>query len=64
MAYRGRMGKLLLLLLAAVVVFFIVSAVISAVVATLHFLFWIGLVLVVIFGALALTHRMRRSERR
>ncbi len=53
-----------MLLLAAVVVFFIVSAVISAVVATLHFLFWIGLVLVVIFGALALSHRMRRSERR
>jgi hypothetical protein len=34
------------------------------VVATLHFLFWIGLVLVVIFGALALSHRMRRPERR
>jgi arginine exporter protein ArgO len=53
-----------MLLLAAVIVFFIVSAVISAVVATLHFLFWIGLVLVVIFGTLALSHRMRRSERR
>jgi hypothetical protein len=54
------MGKLILFLLAAVVLFMIVSAVIS----TLHFLFWLAVVVFVLLGAFRLTAMMRRPSRR
>ena len=60
LAYREGMGKLLLILLAAFAVFMLISLVISA----LHFLFWIGLVVLVVFGALRLTSVLRHSPRR
>jgi hypothetical protein len=60
MTYRGVMGKLILFLIAALLVFMVVSVVISA----LHFLFWVAVVLLVIFGAFRLSSGMRRSSRR
>lgn len=60
LAYREGMGKLLLILLAAFAVFMLISLVISA----LHFLFWIALVVLVVFGALRLTSVLRHSPRR
>jgi hypothetical protein len=60
LAYREGMGKLLLILLAAFAVFMLISLVISA----LHFLFWIALVVLVVFGALRLTSALRHSPRR
>jgi len=53
------MGKLLLIVLAAFVAFMVISLVISA----LHFLFWVAVVVLLVFGALRLTS-MRRSSRR
>ena len=55
LAYREGMGKLLLILLVAFAVFMLISLVISA----LHFLFWIALVVLVVFGALRLTFSPR-----
>ena len=60
LAYREGMGKLLLILLVAFAVFMLISLVISA----LHFLFWIALVVLVVFGALRLTSALRHSPRR
>jgi len=60
LAYREGMGKLLLILLAAFAVFMLISLVVSA----LHFLFWIALVVLVVFGALRLTSALRHSPRR
>lgn len=54
------MGRLLLILIAAFVVVLVVSMVISA----LHFLFWIALLVVLVFGALRLSGGMRRWSRR
>jgi hypothetical protein len=54
------MGRLLLILVAAVAVFLVVSMVISA----LHFLFWIALLALIVFGALRLSSGMRRWSRR
>lgn len=56
----GVMGRLLLILIAAFVVVLVVSMVISA----LHFLFWIALLVVLVFGALRLSGGMRRWSRR
>jgi hypothetical protein len=60
LAYREGMGKILLILLAAFAVFMLISLVIS----TLHFLFWVALVVVLVLGALRLTSAMRHSPRR
>ena len=60
LAYRERMGKLLLIVLAVIVAFMVISLVISA----LHFLFFVGLVVLIVFGALRLTGGMRRRSRR
>jgi Sec-independent protein translocase protein TatA len=60
LAYREGMGKLLLILLVAFAVFMLISLVVSA----LHFLFWIALVVLVVFGALRLTSALRHSPRR
>jgi hypothetical protein len=54
------MGLLILIVLAAIVVFFVASLLISA----LHFLFWVALVALLVFGALRLTGTMRRRARR
>ena len=45
------MGKLLLIVLAVIVAFMVISLVISA----LHFLFFVGLVVLLVLGALCLT---------
>ena len=60
MTYRGGMGLLILILLGALVLFMIASAVIAA----LHFLFWVAVVLFIILGALRLSGAMRRRSRR
>jgi len=60
LAYREGMGKLLLILLVAFAVLMLISLVISA----LHFLFWIALAVLVVFGALRLTSALRHSPRR
>ncbi|MDR0344336.1 MAG: hypothetical protein LBI49_14740 [Nocardiopsaceae bacterium] len=49
------MGRLILILLAVLVVFLLISAVISA----LHFLFWIAVVALLVFGAFRLAGLMR-----
>lgn len=54
------MGKLLLIVLAVIVAFMVISLVISA----LHFLFWVGLVVLIVFAALRLTAGRRRRARR
>ena len=60
LAYRERMGKLLLIVLAVIVAFMVISLVISA----LHFLFFVGLVVLIVLGALRLTGGRRRRSRR
>lgn len=58
--YREPMGRLILVLIAALAAVMIVSVLISA----LHFLFWIAVLVVVVFGALKVGRRMGRRSRR
>jgi hypothetical protein len=57
--YRGCMGRIFLILIAALAVLMVISAVI----ATLHLLFWIALIAVLVIGAVRLGGGTRRRSR-
>jgi Flp pilus assembly protein TadB len=58
--YRELMGRIFLILIAALVVVMVLSAVI----ATLHLLFWLALIAVLAIGALRLSRGVRRRSHR
>ena len=60
LAYRGGMGKILLIVLAAFVALMLIGVIIS----TLHFLFVVALIAVIVIVGLRLTTGVRRRSRR
>jgi len=58
--YRGYMGMFILLVLAAIALFIILSAVVSS----LHSMFWIAVVGLLVFAGLRLVGGARRRSRR
>ena len=57
--YCGAMGRLILILLAVLTLFLVISMVISS----LHFLFWVALIALILVGVFRLGGVMRRSSR-